>query len=114
MDLENLRLLTPEVKFSSLSIERDVESPQVRFIYHRDVDDGPLYFTLDCHEPQKMPIGLNDGHGPNGVPDRLALSKFWFDRCSREHNCAESRNVQFIPSRLLKISDDRWRLVCAS
>ena len=113
MDLASLRPLAPEVNFSSLGIERDIQSPQVRFNYHRDLDDGPLYFTLDFHEPEKMPIGLN-GDEPNSVPDKLALSKFWFDRCSREHNCAESRNVQFIPSRLLKISDDTWRLVCAS
>ena len=113
MDLASLRALAPEVKFSKLGIERDIASPQVRFIYHRDLADGPLCFTLDFHEPEKMPVGLN-GDGPNSAPDKLALSKFWFDRCSREHNCAESRNIQFIPSRLLKISNDRWRLVCAS
>ena len=114
MDLASLRPFAREVVFSSLGIELDAERPQVRFIYPRDAADGPLYFTLDFHEPPRMPISLNHGEVPNGVPDKLALSKFWFDRCSREHNCAESRNDQYIPSRLLKISDEKWRLVCAS
>ena len=112
MEVASLRPLGAEV-FSCLGIERDAERPQVRFIYPRDAADGPLYFTLDFYKPLKMPITLKNGNGPDGVSDKLAISKFWFDRCSSEHNCAESRNVQYIPLRLLKISDDKWHLICA-
>lgn len=112
MELASLRPLMHET-FSLLGIELDAKRPQVRFIYPRDAVDGPLYFTLDFYEPQKMPISLNNEYEPVTVSVKLALSKFWFDRCSGEHQCAESRNARFIPSRLLKISHDELHLACA-
>ena len=112
MELARLRPLMHET-FSLLGIERDAERPQVRFVYPRDVADSPLYFTLDFYKPRKMPMSLKNGNGPVTMSDKLAISKFWLDRCSDEHHCAEYRNVHFTPSRLLKISDDEWHLACA-
>ena len=60
-----------------------------------------------------MPIDLENENGPNGVPEKLAIFKFWFDRCSSKLGCDESRDTHFIPTRLLKISDDKWHLVYA-